>query len=167
MSSAESLIKQLNLIKHPEGGYYCETYRSPIVVASAALPVIFDGSRKICTSIYFLLPSSERSVFHRIRSDELWHYHAGSPLSIYVIMNGQLTVHRLGPNVSAGEAYQVVVPATAWFGSRCIDENSYTLSGCTVSPGFDFDDFELAKRRTLLSLYPQYREEILMLTNPD
>lgn len=167
MPTAESLIKQLNLIKHPEGGYYRETYRSDIVVPQDVLPAAFDASRRICTSIYFLLPSSERSLLHRIQSDELWHYHAGAPLSIYVIMNGQLTIHRLGPNIATGERFQVVVPATAWFGAICMTENSFTLAGCTVSPGFDFKDFELAKRSSLIGLYPDLKQEIINLTQAD
>lgn len=167
MSDVETLINQLNLRRHPEGGYYGETYRSNTIIARDALPQDFNASRNICTSIYFLLPYGERSMLHRILSDEIWHYHAGSSLSIYVITEGKLSVHRLGPDLSAGETFQIVVPAKSWFGAVCNEENSFTLAGCTVSPGFDFNDFELAKRQMLLSEYPQYRREIEMLTNAD
>lgn len=167
MSGVETLIKQLNLSKHPEGGYFGETYRSETIIPREALPGKFSGSRNICTSIYFLLPHGERSLLHRILSDEIWHYHAGSSLSIYVFSRGKFSVHHLGPDLSAGEKFQVVVPAGAWFGAICNEEKSFTLAGCTVSPGFDFKDFELAKRQMLLSEYPQYQKEIELLTNAD
>ena len=167
MSNVQTLIKELNLSRHPEGGYYQETYRSGTILKKEVLPKGFNGDRNICTSIYFLLPHGERSLFHRIRSDEMWHYHAGSSISIYVIYDGNLTIHRVGPDVLAGEKFQVVIPAGAWFGALCNQKDSFTLAGCTVSPGFDFNDFELAERTKLLSLYPQYRDEILLLTRMD
>jgi uncharacterized protein len=166
MPSADSLIKQLNLTRHPEGGYYRETYRSATTIPANVLNS-FGGGRNISTSIYFLLPFSERSLFHRIKSDEIWHYHAGSPLSIYVLNNGTMHVHKLGPNIGDGENFQVVVPANSWFGAICETRDSFTLSGCTVAPGFDFQDFELGSRDKLTKEFPRYTKEIRLLTKPE
>ena len=167
MLTTNSLIKQLNLNRHPEGGYYAETYRSDVVVSAEALPANFRDQRNICTSIYFLLPSGEASNFHRIESDELWFYHAGSSLSIYVLGEGELNVHRLGPDLANGDSLQVIVPRGSWFGALCNDVNSFTLCGCVVSPGFDFRDFTLASRQELMSDYPHHQSIILRLTKDD
>jgi predicted cupin superfamily sugar epimerase len=131
------------------------------------LPAGFTGERSLCTSIYFLLPSGERSLFHRIKSDELWHYHAGSSLSIYVLADARMTIHKLGPNLLAGENFQIIIRANSWFGAVCNADDSFTLSGCTVSPGFDFQDFEMASRDLLLNAFPNYHKEIVELTKPD
>jgi uncharacterized protein len=167
MSATSESIKQLNLIKHPEGGYYRETYRSPLTVGKNSLPDVFSGARSICTAIFFLLPSNERSLFHRIKSDELWHFHSGCSLSIYIIHDNQFLVQKLGPNHNDGESFQLIIPAMSWFGALCNEEDSHTLSTCTVSPGFDFADFELAERSHLLAIFPEYREIIVRLTKPD
>ena len=164
MADLQLLIKQLNLATHPEGGYYRETYRSELSVPGHALPSEFGDDRNICTSIYFLLPSDERSLMHRIKSDELWHYHAGSALHVYVIHEGKLTIHRLGPDYESGEKFQLVIPANSWFGAMCEVDDSFTLAGCTVSPGFDFRDFEMGRRSDLLKQFPQFEREIIALT---
>jgi uncharacterized protein len=111
------------------------------------------------------LPSEKRSVFHRIKSDELWFYHEGSSLSIFVIENRELKVLKLGDNMEAGESYQHTVPANCWFGSMVNESNSFTLCSCTVSPGFDFMDFEIAERKKMLAEFPQFEKEILLLTD--
>ena len=103
-------------------------------------------------------------MFHRIKSDELWHYHAGSSLSIYVLESNGLTIFKLGPHLEQDESLQVMVPAGCWFGAKVNDPNSYTLSGCTVAPGFDFNDFELANRETLLKTFPAHHRIIEQLT---
>ncbi len=164
MLSVESLIKQLNLKRHREGGYYSETYRSNVVLPGNSLPKEFDGPRNICTAIYFLIPSGDKSHFHKIKSDELWYYHGGASLSLYILENGKLRIHRLGSRIDEGENFQVVVPAGAWFGAMCNEQNSYTLCSCVVSPGFDFADFEMAKRHDLLIEFPQYQNQITMLS---
>jgi uncharacterized protein len=164
MSVCKHLIQQLELKKHPEGGYFRETYRSSLILPKSALPSYFSGDRNISTSILFLLPSEECSHFHRIKSDELWLYHSGSALSIYILKDDQLIIQKLGPKIDAGEAFQVVVPANCWFGSKCHEPGSYTLSGCMVAPGFDFGDFEMAERSHLLETFPQFRSEINLLT---
>lgn len=164
MQSAQFWIDHLQLKAHPEGGFYKETYRAPGKIASAALPPNFGGDRNFSTAIYFLLRSQDRSVFHRIKSDELWHYHAGDTLTIYVLHGRALTVHKLGPRVDRGESLQVVIPANSWFGAKVEQPASYTLSGCTVAPGFDFQDFEIAERKALVDRFPGFEDIIELLT---
>lgn len=164
MKDAAYWIKHLGLKAHPEGGYYKETYRATETVARGGLPARFGGDRNFSTAIFFLLGSEDISAFHRIKSDELWHFHAGTSLSIYVLSDHGLNVKRLGSNLEAGESLQVVIPANAWFGAKVNETGGYTLAGCTVSPGFDFSDFELAKRSELTKTFPDHRDIIEQLT---
>jgi uncharacterized protein len=164
MQPAEFWIDHLQLKAHPEGGFYKETYRSGERIPSNGLPARFKGERNFSTAIYFLLRSQDRSLFHRIKSDELWHYHAGTSLMIYVLHARALTVHKLGPDASKGDSLQVVVPANCWFGAKVEQPGSYTLSGCTVAPGFDFQDFELAERSMLVNEFPEFEDIIRLLT---
>jgi uncharacterized protein len=165
LKTADYWIKNLSLTQHPEGGYYRETYRSTEQLTAAALPNRFRGNRNHSTTIYFLLPSNSRSLFHRIKSDELWYYHSGSSLTIYVLDGGGVKRHRLGPDVENGESLQAIIPANTWFGALVNEKDSYTLSSCSVSPGFDFHDFELANRASLLNEFPNEIEIIDRLTN--
>ncbi len=164
MKSIEYWINHLNLRPHPEGGFYKETYRSPEILLTTALPARFDGDRNFSTAIYFLLRSQNRSVFHRIKSDELWHFYQGSTLLIYVLHKNELIIHRLGPDLDKGDSLQVMIPANSWFGAFVEKRNSFALCGCTVSPGFDFADFEMADRNVLLKEYPGYKKVIVQLT---
>jgi uncharacterized protein len=158
-------IEKLGLIAHPEGGHYCETYRSQLVIAKEALPPQFHGPRLVSTAIYFLLEGENFSAFHRLRSDELWHFYAGSPFVVHVIEgDGSHTEISIGDNPDAGERLQAVVKAGCWFASHIRNPESFALAGCTVSPGFDFEDFELGRRAELTRLYPQHRELIQQLT---
>ncbi len=153
----ERWIEQLALTSHPEGGYFRETYRSNDVIDADGLPERYDSSRKAYTSIYYLLPSGEVSKFHRLKSDEIWNFYWGSPLLIHIIdRNGNYRKEVLGANLDNGEFFQRMVEAGNWFGAEVVDENSYTLAGCFVAPGFDFEDFELADTRQLKLQYPQY-----------
>ena len=159
------LVERLQLRPHPEGGYYREVYRSAGKITRAALNNQFSGDRNFSTSIYFLLTSGNFSAFHRIRQDELWHFYMGTALHVHAIgHDGKLMTHILGSNLAAGELPQAVVPAGSWFASGVAKTNSFSLVGCTVSPGFDFDDFELAQRKELISMYPQHREMINAFT---
>jgi uncharacterized protein len=163
--TAQYWIDKLNLIPHPEGGYYCETYRSQLAIAKEALPLEFPGARLVSTAIYFLLEGDNFSAFHRLRSDELWHFHTGSSITLHVIdPNGSHSEIKLGGNPEAGEVFQAVVKANCWFASQVRDPYSFALAGCTVSPGFDFEDFELGKRSELIKRYPQHRKLIEQLT---
>ncbi|HBF39320.1 MAG TPA: cupin [Firmicutes bacterium] len=166
MSDSQYWIDALGLIKHPEGGYFQEKYRCPETVSlNTGTP---DQKRNLASSIYFLLPGNEVSAFHRLRYDEIWYYHAGSPLIIYMIDDhGKLTEHKLGLNAGQNEWPQVVVPRGNIFGAIVCQPESYTLIGCVVAPGFDYQDFELLPRKMLLGQYPQYRELILKLTRAE
>ena len=164
-SQARHWIEQLNLQPHPEGGWFRETYRSDEVVPASALPDRFGGERCFSTSIYFLLEGENISALHRIKSDEVWHFYDGASLTIHVIApNGEYSEIRLGRNSDAGEALQAIVPAGCWFGADLEDKESYALVGCTVAPGFDFTDFEMADRDSLLKLYPRHMEIITRLS---
>jgi predicted cupin superfamily sugar epimerase len=163
--NADYWIRQLQLTTHVEGGAFREVYRAELTVAQKALPVFFQGSRNISTSIYFLLASGQFSAFHRIASDELWHFYFGDPLLIYEIgHSGGLTIHRLGANIEKGESFQAVVKAGSWFASIPAPDSEYALVGCTVSPGFDFTEFELAEGEALTKQYPEHAALITSLT---
>ena len=158
---ASNLVRQLGLEPHPEGGYFRETYRAAESIAGPALPARFGGDRAVSTAIYFLLETGQRSRLHRIKSDEVWHFYAGDPLTVVEIdAAGVLKTTRLGSDLGAGAVYQHVVPAGAWFGATLADGGGaagFALVGCTVAPGFDFADFALADRAALLADYPAHR----------
>ena len=157
-------IEKLKLEAHPEGGYFRQTYKSDLLIAREALPG-FAGARAASTAIYFLLEGKNFSAFHRLRSDELWHFYAGSPLAVHVIdPAGSYSSILLGNDVEAGQTFQAVVRAGCWFASHVADWKSWALVGCTVAPGFEFGDFEMAKRVELSAQYPQHREMIEKLT---
>lgn len=167
MKPASYWIEKFNLLAHPEGGYYAETYRASETIPQQALPARFGGDRAFSTGIYFLLESHNFSAFHRIQADEMWHFYAGEALEVFVIdeKTGELTVIRLGNDPENGETFQAVVPAGAWFGSRPAASSSYALVGCTVAPGFDFADFEMAACDALTQQYPQHAALIAGLTH--
>ena len=156
--NADYWIEHLKLSAHPEGGFYRETYR-----AGGRVNVDDDVTRNYSTAIYFLLRKQDRSMFHRIKSDELWHFHAGGRLTIYMLTEGGLVSQSLGQNVEKGDKLQVTIPANHWFGAL-VTEGPYVLSGCTVSPGFDFRDFEMAKQHELLTQFPKHSDIIQKLT---
>ena len=135
MLSAAEVIQLLDLKPHPEGGHFRQTFRDPRTV---------DGARAASTAIYFLLARSERSHWHKVDATEVWHYHAGAPLELAIAADPQGSVERvtLGPDLVAGERPQAIVPAHAWQAAHSLGE--WTLVGCTVSPGFQFEGFELA-----------------------
>ncbi|MBN2527526.1 MAG: cupin domain-containing protein [Deltaproteobacteria bacterium] len=158
---AQYWVRRLQLTAHPEGGYYRETYRSDLIIPASALGGTFKGPRNVSTAIYFLLEKKQCSAFHRIRSDELWHFHMGDSLLIHIILdNGTLQSQRLGPHIESGDAFQVVVPKGCWFAAEVLNPESYSLCSCTVAPGFAFDDFELADPEHLAKTYPQYMDLI-------
>ncbi len=160
MSKVSSYVKELCLQPHPEGGFYSETYRS-----KETLKVLEVGERSFSTAIYFLLTKGNFSAFHRIKSDEMWHFYDGDGLIIHEIdHNGKHIKHHLGLNLESGQRPQLVIPANSWFASEVVDSGEWCLVGCTVSPGFDFADFELAERDELLKIYPQNASVITTLT---
>ena len=121
--------------------------------------------RNICTHIYFLLEKHGFSAFHRIKSDELWHFYAGDPLIIYEIaQSGELTRHVLGDKIEMGQSLFCVIKNGNWFASIVKNDGEYGLAGCTVAPGFDFTDFELAEKNSLTKTYPQHAGLINSMT---
>jgi predicted cupin superfamily sugar epimerase len=159
--NAKDYVGKLKLQPHPEGGYYRRTYESDEQLTVAALPDRFTGDRFISTAIYFLLEGADYSAFHRIKSDEVWHFYAGAGLHIYVIYpDGRGEQLLLGDDLHNGYQFQQVVKAGCWFASKPAKIESFSLVGCTVAPGFDFADFEMAAQEDLLQHYPQHREWI-------
>ncbi|WP_228850613.1 cupin domain-containing protein [Aegicerativicinus sediminis] len=157
MSRANDLIDKLQLSPHPEGGYFKENYRSKGIIELNDVNLQLKGKRNYSTSIYFLLTSSMYSAFHKIHQDEIWHFYEGECITIYDIdPNGSLKIHRVGNKVGLGEEFQVVIPANHWFAANIDKPDSYGLVGCTVAPGFDFSDFELASKKQLLEKFPQH-----------
>lgn len=162
---ARAWIRTLELTPHPEGGYYAESYRAADTLSSACLPEHFGGERHLSTAIYFLLEGQQVSHLHRIASDELWHFYSGSALILTLLSpTGERRDVRIGSNPDAAERFQAVAPAGYWFGAQLADPQGYALVGCTVAPGFHFDDFELADRSALLEQYPQHADIIRKLT---
>ena len=155
------LIERFGLQPHPEGGYFRETYRCRETITRTAL----GTQRSASTAIYYLLCDGAYSAWHRIRSDEIWHFYAGSPLDVHVLEPGRRrTTHRLGNAIERSDTvFQAVVPAGAWFAAECIDPQGYALAGCTVAPGFEFSEFELAETAALLAQYADEAELIQRL----
>jgi predicted cupin superfamily sugar epimerase len=161
MLTAKELVEFYEMLPHPEGGFYKEMYRSAEHISHSALPNRFGGDRSFSTAIYFLLEQGNFSAFHIIQSDEVWHFYAGAALNIYVIdKNGALSIIRLGNDVAKGELFQAVVPAGCWFASAPAKDSAFSFVGCTVAPGFDFNDFELADSSILAATYPQHKAVI-------
>jgi len=164
MSRISQLIQQYNLQPHPEGGWYCQTYKSSEQIAAGSLPERFGANRSFSTAIYFLLGQGNFSAFHRIKSDECWHFYAGDPLLIFIIeQNGELKIISLGNDVEKSQTFQYIVPANCWFASRPAPGSEFCFVGCTVSPGFEFEDFELANGAELSAIYPRHKRIIEQL----
>lgn len=163
MNEAAFYIKYLDLKPHPEGGYYKETYRSDGIIPATALTKILS-ERVYSTAIYYLLEQRAFSAFHRIKSDECWHYYAGDTLLIHVFHNdGVYDCIQLGSAIDKGETLQYVVPANTWFSAECAPKGRFILTGCTVAPGFDFADFEMADKHQLLKQFPSHQQIIKRL----
>lgn len=161
MLTVEQLVNQFQLLPHPEGGYFKETYRSVETIAQHALPIRFNAKKYFSTAIYFLLEQGNFSAFHKIKSDECWHFYAGGTLLVHVIdAKGNLSTTKLGNDILHGETFQFVVPANCWFASEPAEKTAFSFVGCTVAPGFDFEDFELANAKELITIFPQHHEII-------
>lgn len=161
----ETLKEKFNLIAHPEGGFFCEVYRSDEIIDKKALPERYSSQRSFGTSIYFLLDGENISNFHRLKSDEFWYFHCGSTIEIHIIYeNGTYDIKKLGINILDGDIPSVLLPRGCWFGAKLINQSSYGFVSCAVFPGFDFADFELAKREELINLFSEHKEIIIELT---
>ena len=155
--NAGDIIEYFQLQPHPEGGFFKEMYRSAGVIAAPCLPSVFSGDRPYSTAIYFLLQRGDFSAFHRIKSDECWHFYEGGTLLIHVIdKEGKYFCIKLGRKIHEGEVFQFVVPAMSWFASEPAPNTDFAFVGCTVAPGFDFADFEMADAKNLSEYYPQH-----------
>ena len=163
MRTASYWIKTLHLQKHPEGGWFKEVYRSEEMFPVSAWPKGFSGNRSISTSIYYLLEREDFSAFHRIKSDEIWHFYTGtSAIELISIDEGKIRKQILGENPEENQWFQVVVPGNTWFAAQLQNTDGFALVGCTVSPGFHFDDFEMATQ-SLVIQYPELESEIMDL----
>ncbi|MCH4886102.1 cupin domain-containing protein [Acidaminobacter sp. JC074] len=163
MKKADYWIKNLDMVSHPEGGYYHVTYASPHRIEADAINSDFKGSRALASSIYFLIEEGNVSNFHRLKSDEIWYFHEGEPLTIAMIhKDGTYESVRLGLDIEEDERPQIIVPAGTIFGSY--PEKGYALVSCMVSYAFEFEDFELFRRQDLLDQYPQHEDIIKRLT---
>ena len=160
MKSAKYWIEKLGLDRHPEGGWFKEIYRSDDIITVDSLSGDYRGTRNCSTSIYYLLEGDDYSSFHRIKSDEVWHYYAGSTsIEILLIVDGSLIKQLCGNNPDENQQLQIVVPKNTWFAARLHDKSGYALVGCTVSPGFQFDDFEMSDEK-IMEEFPQLETEI-------
>lgn len=164
MTRAQELIDRLGLQPHPERGYYAETYRAPLTVGG--LP--HGAPRAASTAIYFLIAREAPSTYlHRLRSDEIFHFYEGGPLDVLLLGPGDAAeVRRLGTDLAAGQRPQIVIPAGTWFAAELADGAAHCLFGCTVAPGFDFADFELAAGPELAARYPAQAARIARMTRP-
>jgi len=164
MNDVKKLIELYKLQPHPEGGWYKQTYKSQELIPGHSLPDKFQGDRAFSTAIYFLLEQGNFSAFHRIKSDECWHFYAGDPLEVYILdKKGTMDIVTLGSDYTAGQLFQFVVPANCWFASRPSENSQFSFVGCTVAPGFEFEDFELGNAETLKNEFPEHGDVIRQL----
>ncbi len=165
LATSDELIDRLHLQPHPEGGYFRETYKSAVTIPESALPPECAGARAAGTAIYFLLRQGDKSHLHRLRFDEVWHFYLGGPLCLVVITaEGDAERFTLGQDLKSGQELQRAVPAGCWFGAYPLPGSAYSLVGCTVAPGFAYEDFRLGNREELVGCFPHLRELIMELT---
>jgi uncharacterized protein len=164
MLKAEDLIKQLNLVPHPEGGFFRETYRCALNLAQQALPDYYSGARSASTSIYYLLVPDTFSCMHRLLTDEVFHFYAGDPVEMLYLGDDERKIVTLGQDFERGQIPQFLVPAGVWQGSRLVAGGSFALLGCTVAPGFEFVDYTEGKRADLQRQFPAHAQMIEELT---
>lgn len=165
MKDANYWIDKLEMEQHPEGGYYKRLYASGEIIQAAGLPKRFTSDRRLMSCIYFLLTSDSFSSFHKLQSDEIWNFYKGQAIRLTTInANGELKQELLGPDIDEGQASQIAVPANTWMAAEIVEDNGFALLGCTVAPGFEFDDWELGERKRLLAQFPQHKDVITRLT---
>lgn len=165
MSTADDYIARLGMTQHVEGGAFKEHYRAPMLLPRSALSATHKGDRNASTAIYFLLRHGEFSAFHLLASDEVLHFYDGEPLHVYEIdATSAMRVHALGRDLARGQQFALVIPGGSWFALRCEVAGGFSLIGCTVAPGFDFEDFTLDDRAMLLDRFPQHAQLIREMT---
>lgn len=160
---AQDIIQQLDLQQHPEGGYYKEIYRSADHFTSESLPAGYTSERAAYTSIYFMLGKADKSHYHRLLSDEIWYFHSGATLKVYILDSQKgLITHEMGP---FPKLLQLLLPKNSWFAAEVSGlQADYALVSCMVAPGFHFDDFELARYEQLLTEFPAYADHLKAFT---
>jgi predicted cupin superfamily sugar epimerase len=166
--TAEEIKRMLGLQPHPkEGGWYVRTYEAQEFVAAEALGGQYSAARRTGTAIYYLLETGAFSEMHRLRSDEVFHFYAGDAVEMLQLKKGdEGRVVILGNNLEYGQQPQVVVGREVWQGCRLVEGGLWALLGCTVSPGFEFEDYESGARETLCVEWPEFANMITALTNP-
>ena len=159
------IVERFELVPHPEGGYFREVYRSRTLLRHPGIPAGTAAERAAGTLIYFLLAGEDFSAFHRVRfSDEIWHLYDGGPLELHLINSGGQLVHRrLTSDVLQGEP-TAVVPAGTWQSARLAAGARFALGGCSVAPGFQFEDFEMPPAAELIARFPRHADNIRELT---
>lgn len=172
--TADEVKRLLRLEPHPrEGGWFVQTYASKAVLPASAFagcsdPVRYAGPRRLSTAIYYLLEPGTFSEMHRLQSDEVFHHYAGGAVEMLQLLpGGGMERVVIGKEFLAGQRPQVVVPRGVWQGSRLCDDFGWALLGCTVSPGFEYADYETGTRGELLSRWPAATEMIKALTRGD
>lgn len=166
MISSKELVNKLDFQPHPEGGYFKEVYRSEEEMKSEDLPERYKSPRCFGTSIYYMLEGERFSSFHKLKSDEIWHFYLGSPIILHLInKEGKYSKVIVGQNVDEDEHLQFTIPHGTWFAAEVKDKSSFSLVGCTVSPGFDFADFEMGERNNLIEMFPKFKDIIEKLTH--
>lgn len=163
--NADYYIAKLGMTQHIEGGAFKEHYRAPLLLPRASLGPAHKGDRHASTAIYFLLRHGEFSAFHLLASDEVLHFYDGAPMHVYEIdAASAMHKHVLGRELDSGERFSLVIPGGSWFALRCEVPGGFSLIGCTVAPGFDFEDFTLDDRAVLLKKFPQHAGLITEMT---
>ncbi|NLE28911.1 MAG: cupin domain-containing protein [Phycisphaerae bacterium] len=165
MITGNDIIDRLKLQPHPEGGFFAETYRSDEQFDGQSLSSRYTSKRSIATAIYFLITAESCSVMHRLKSDEIFHFYMGDPVTmLHLYPDGSSRILTLGTDLINGQQPQVVVPKDTWQGSFVSPGGRYALLGTTVAPGFDFADFEYGRRKDLIEQYPDHAQTIIRLT---
>ena len=163
--NAEQIKQQLGLVAHPEGGFYIQTYKAGETVARESLPARYSGSRATGTCIYYLLEPGTFSELHRLKSDEIFHFYLGDPVEqLQLLPDGSSRIVRIGSDLAGGQRPQEIVRKDVWQGSRLLPGGNFALLGCSVAPGFEFDDYESGTRESLIQQYPAQRDLITALT---
>jgi predicted cupin superfamily sugar epimerase len=165
MFTADQIITLLNLKPHREGGYFVETYRSLEALSERALPSRYKGDRSFGTAIYYLLTPETFFSMHRVQSDEIFHFYLGDPIEMLQLFpDGSGRLLTLGSDILHGIQPQVVVPSGIWQGGRLLKDGKFALLGTTVSPGFEYADYESGQRDDLIKSYPHFQDLIIALT---
>ncbi len=155
MDKIRRLLDKFNMKVHPEGGYFGDGFRSTEFLRSDQLPKRYSGPRNVYSSIYFMVTKDRPSRFHRLKTDEIWHFYSGDTLTLHLIHDhGKYECIELG-NREEHERFQFLAPKNTWLAAGCNGKEGYSLMGCSLAPGFEYDDFELADKEQLLKEYPQ------------